>query len=141
MDKRIVDLEKFKDDKYVEEHLSNIGLDEDTVRDYDEETFKDETTEILRGFFIKRESISDQLDDWMKSRLKTMADMAIFLSIITEHLQNLIVPDSEYFSDLVFNFSEESDLEFEHWINVQGELEKFHLSSMAEYVKEIREAK
>ena len=140
MDKRIVDLEKVKENKYVEDHLSNIGLDEETVKDYDED-LKDETSKILRGFFIKRQGISDQLDDWIRKKCKTMADMAIFLSIITEHLQNLIVPDSEYFSDLVFNFSEESDLEFEHWINVQGELEKFHLSSMATYVKEMRKTK
>ena len=140
MDKRIVDLEKVKENKYVEDHLSNIGLDEETVKDYDED-LKDETSKILRGFFIKRQGISDQLDDWIRRKCKTMADMAIFLSIITEHLQNLIVPDSEYFSDLVFTFSEESDLEFEHWINVQSELEKFHLSSMATYVKEMRKTK
>ena len=141
MDKKIIDLNQTKKKKHVEEKLNELGLDEDTVREYDEERFKDELTEILTEFFIKREAISEEVDDWLRSRFKTMADMAIFLSIITEHLQNLIVPDHEYFSDLLFNFSEESDLEFEHWINVQGELQKFHLSSMAAYVDEMRDGK
>lgn len=137
MDKKIVDLEKFKDDKYVKEQLGKLGLDEETVRDYDEECFKEEVTETLTEFFIKRENISKEVDDWIRDRFKTMTDMTIFLSIITEHLQNLIVPDHEYFCDLAFDFSEEGKLEFDHWINVQSELEKFHLSSMATYVKEM----
>lgn len=69
-----------------------------------------------------------------------MTDMTIFLSIITEHLQNLIVPDREYFYDLAFDFTEEGKIEFDHWINVQIELEKFHLSSMATYLKEMRDS-
>lgn len=140
MDKKIINLNQTKKEKYVEKELANIGLDEETVKEY-KEALKYKTTETLTEFFIKREKISKEVNDWVKSRFKTMADMTMFLSIITEHLQNLIVPDSEHFYDLAFDFSEESQLEFDHWINVQGELEKFHLSSMATYVKEMRDGK
>lgn len=133
----MIDLNKMKEYEYVEEMLRSLGIDEEQVKEYDKDLFRDDIRDILKEFFKERELVSDAIDEWVRENFKRLEDMTIFLSIIVENLQNLIVPDREHFMDLVFSFSEEADLEFEHWINVQSELEKFHLSSIKTYVKEM----
>jgi hypothetical protein len=133
---KVVELKNIKHERYVARQLENLGLDKEYIQDYDKSLFMEDVDSVLTEYFQKRDDLSNEFNKWVSSKAKCFTDMTIIISIKTEHMQNLIVPDSEYFFDLVLNPKEENLLVFDHWINVQSELEKLHLSSISTFIRE-----
>jgi hypothetical protein len=133
---KVVELKNIKHERYVARQLENLGLDKEYIQDYDKSLFMEDVDSVLTEYFQKRDDLSNEFNKWVSSKAKCFTDMTIIISIKTEHMQNLIVPDSEYFFDLVLNPKEENLLVFDHWINIQSELEKLHLSSISTFIRE-----
>ena len=133
---KVVELKNIKHERYVARQLENLGLDKEYIQDYDKSLFMEDVDSVLTEYFQKRDDLSNEFNKWVSSKAKCFTDMTIIISIKTEHMQNLIVPDSEYFFDLVLNPKEENLLVFDHWINIQSELEKLHLSSTSTFIRE-----
>ena len=105
---KVVELKNIKHERYVARQLENLGLDKEYIQDYDKSLFMEDVDSVLTEYFQKRDDLSNEFNKWVSSKAKCFTDMTIIISIKTEHMQNLIVPDSEYFFDLVLNPKEEN---------------------------------
>lgn len=131
---KTVDLKEKRQDKYVKEQLEKLGLDKEMIEDYDPDSFKEKSSEILSFFFKERDRIYDLITDYL-SQFDDSIDTLIFWSVMCEHFQHLIMPDISEIQELVMNDLENHESILDYWLNIANEFEKFQMSTMSTYYK------
>ena len=141
MDKKIVDLKQRKDNLYVEEQLENLGLDKDMAKEYDSEIFKETSMGIMKDFFKEREEVYLKISKFIANEFKSPKESYLFWSVMSEHFQQLIMPDIDFFGELFLKIANQEEAKeandlLEYWTSVADEFERFQFANMKEYLKE-----